>query len=68
MDVQHIGQSKMTIDVSIERYSLKFWEHDGHSIFIVFTMMDAFLKRSFWMTSTFVDKLYQSFNCKSRVR
>ncbi len=42
IDVQHMGQSKITIEVSIDKKSLKFCEHDGHSIFIVL-IMSAFL-------------------------
>jgi hypothetical protein len=68
MDVQHIGQSKMTIDVSIDRYNLKFCEHDGHSMLSVFTMIKAFpSRRGFLMTTMIVLQLYQILICKSRV-
>jgi hypothetical protein len=43
IDEQHVGQSRMTIDVSIDKYSVKFWEHDGHLISSVLTMAFPFI-------------------------
>jgi hypothetical protein len=68
MDEQQVGQSRITIEVSIVRYSVKFWEQEGHLILSVFTMVIPFgLLDVLRMDSMNVPKLYQFFSIKSRV-
>jgi len=59
MDILHIGQSRMIIDVSTDKKSLKLCEHDGHSISIVLTMMCSFPVTDYRITSK--DDLYLNF-------
>jgi hypothetical protein len=65
---QHVGQSRITIEVSIVRYNVKFCKHEGHLILSVFTMVIPFrLLDVLRMNSMIVLKLYQLFSIKSRV-
>lgn len=68
MDEQHVGQSKITIEVSIVRYSVKFCEQEGHLISSVFTMVIPFGLFLVWrMDSMIALILYQIIEFKSRV-